>query len=209
MTVRDTSTLSKRALLRQERILDAAMAVILRHGFDRCGMQDIATESGITRAALYRYFRSKDEILHALVTAINAEANNEALLESRSDKPFGERLFRVFDSRLGKIQRMLREGKYGVEIAGATHRVTGELTIDADRSYLAIVADMFVEAARCGEIDSSATGIAPERYAEISVFAAKGLMKEAGDITYRDDYSESLRDLCRILCASISAQFPA
>ena len=203
--MQEANSLSKRAILRQEKILDAAMTVILRHGFDRCGMQDIALESGITRAALYRYFRSKDEVLHALVSAINAEANDAALAESRAEGPFAERLFKVLDRRLGRIQGILRQGSHGAEIADATHRVTGELTVEADRSYLTIVEDMFAEAARRGEINVSASGIAPERHAEICVFAAKGLMKQPGDIAYREDYAESLYDLCRVVCASLRA----
>lgn len=195
--------MSKRAADRQERILDSALAVILRHGFDRCAMQDIASESGITRAALYRYFGNKDEVLHALVTSINAKANQAALLESQSDRPFAERLFRVLDARLGRIQKVLRKGSHGIEISDATHRVTGELTTDADREYVQILKDMFVGAARRGEIDSSRTGISPERYAEIAIFSAKGLMKEEGDITYREDYSEILHELCDVICSSL------
>ncbi len=36
---------------------------------------------------------------------------------------------------------------------------------------------------------------------EITIFSAKGLMKEEGDITYREDYSEILHELCDVICS--------
>jgi AcrR family transcriptional regulator len=202
----ENGALSKRAVARHEKILDAALAVILRYGFDRCTMQDIAAESGITRAALYKYFRSKDEVLHALVTKINAEANDDALRESRSEKPFRERLRAVIDARLGRIQRILSQGGHGAEISDATHRIGGQLTVAADKAYLDLVTAMFAEAARCGEIDTSRTGLSLERYAELCVFAAKGLMREAGDIDYRADYAAAISDLSDVICAALDAK---
>ena len=201
----ENGTLSKRAVARHEKILDAALAVILRYGFDRCTMQDIAAESGITRAALYKYFRSKDEVLHALVSKINAEANDDALRESRAERPFCDRLKAVIDARLGRIQRMLFQGGHGAEISGATHRIGGQLTVAADKAYLELVSAMFVEAAKRGEIDTAKTGLSPEKYAELCVFAAKGLMREAGDIDYRADYAAAISDLIDVICAALDA----
>lgn len=201
--LQESKTISKRAVLRQAKIIDAALTVILRHGFDRCSMQDIAAESGITRAALYRYFSNKEEVLCALVVSINEKAAKDVLHESSSGRPFRERLFGVLNARLGRIQAILRQSEHGAEISGATHRVTGHLTVSADKAYLNIVQDMFVKAARSGEIDVSVTGMSPEQYAEICVFAAKGLMKEAGDVAYRRDYPDSLRKLCSVVCLSL------
>jgi AcrR family transcriptional regulator len=201
--VQSASAQSKRAVLRQKAILDAAMNIILKHGFDRCGMQDIAGEAGITRAALYRYFQNKDDVLRALVSSINEETNQEALRESRSDKPFCERLFHVLDVRLGRVQGLLRRGPHGGEVSDATHRVTGELTIAADEEYLRIVKSMFAEASKRGEIDTTRTDISPQQYAELCVFSAKGLMKEAGDLSYRANYQVALKNLSKVICASL------
>src|SRR5882757_39228 len=49
------------------RILDAALDVFSEYGFDGSSLQQIADRLDLTKAALYYYFRSKDELLEALV----------------------------------------------------------------------------------------------------------------------------------------------
>jgi AcrR family transcriptional regulator len=49
------------------RILDAALEVFSEHGFEGSSLQQIADRLDLTKAALYYYFRSKDELLEALV----------------------------------------------------------------------------------------------------------------------------------------------
>ncbi|MEV4166705.1 TetR family transcriptional regulator [Nonomuraea dietziae] len=49
-----------------ERILDAARALFAARGYRATSMQAIADEVGITKAALYYHFESKEEILHQL-----------------------------------------------------------------------------------------------------------------------------------------------
>ncbi len=52
---------------RKAQILDAAMQVFARRGFHKARMDDIAREAGLSKGALYWYFRSKDAIIEALV----------------------------------------------------------------------------------------------------------------------------------------------
>src|SRR5689334_2222426 len=52
---------------RQQQILDAAAAVIMRLGYDKTSMGDIAAEAGASRGTVYLYFKSKDELFEALV----------------------------------------------------------------------------------------------------------------------------------------------
>jgi hypothetical protein len=49
-----------------ERILEAARVLFAARGYRATSMQAIADEVGITKAALYYHFESKDEILHQL-----------------------------------------------------------------------------------------------------------------------------------------------
>lgn len=47
-------------------VLEAARRLFTRQGFDGTSMRDIATEVGLTNAALYYHFSSKDALLAAL-----------------------------------------------------------------------------------------------------------------------------------------------
>ncbi|MDF0752693.1 TetR family transcriptional regulator [Marinobacter sp. 71-i] len=52
--------------LREQQILDAAKRLFLEHRFHGLTLADIARETGVTKAALYRYFRSKELLFIAV-----------------------------------------------------------------------------------------------------------------------------------------------
>ncbi len=52
---------------RQQQILDAAAAVIIRLGYDKATMSDIAEAAGASRRTVYLYFKGKEELFEALL----------------------------------------------------------------------------------------------------------------------------------------------
>ena len=50
----------------QTRVLDAALKLIAEHGVSGTSLQMIADEMGVTKAAVYRQFKTKDEIVIAI-----------------------------------------------------------------------------------------------------------------------------------------------
>jgi len=52
---------------RQGQILDAAAAVIIRLGYDKATMSDIAEEAGASRRTVYLYFKGKEQLFEALL----------------------------------------------------------------------------------------------------------------------------------------------
>jgi AcrR family transcriptional regulator len=52
---------------RRDQIMDAALRVFARQGFDRATNKDIAREAGITPGLIYHYFESKEDLLKALL----------------------------------------------------------------------------------------------------------------------------------------------
>jgi TetR/AcrR family transcriptional regulator len=53
---------AKRAAIR-----DAAAALFAEHGFDGSSMSDLAQRCGTTKAGLYHYYASKEEVLHDIL----------------------------------------------------------------------------------------------------------------------------------------------
>jgi AcrR family transcriptional regulator len=51
---------------RRRQILDAAVRVFARQGFNGCRVSDIADEAGVAYGLVYHYFRSKEEVLDTL-----------------------------------------------------------------------------------------------------------------------------------------------
>jgi AcrR family transcriptional regulator len=58
---------------RRPEILDAALAVAAERGLDALSMRTVAQRLGLTPMALYGYFRSKDELLDAVVGRLLSE----------------------------------------------------------------------------------------------------------------------------------------
>ena len=52
---------------RRNQILEAAMAVFARQGFDQARMDDVAQEARLSKGALYLYYKSKDAIIAAIL----------------------------------------------------------------------------------------------------------------------------------------------
>ncbi|MGI5168380.1 TetR/AcrR family transcriptional regulator [Spirillospora sp. CA-253888] len=55
---------------RRQQILDAARVCFIRRGIHETSMQDIFTESGLSAGAVYRYFKSKNEIIEAITVTV-------------------------------------------------------------------------------------------------------------------------------------------
>jgi AcrR family transcriptional regulator len=57
----------RRKQARPRELLDAARALFVEKGFTAARAQDIAARAGVSKATLYLYFRSKEELLQALI----------------------------------------------------------------------------------------------------------------------------------------------
>ena len=64
----------RRGRLDRERILDAAQAIAERDGVPRLTMRRIGAELGADPTAVYRHFRSKDELLVELADRLFGSA---------------------------------------------------------------------------------------------------------------------------------------
>jgi AcrR family transcriptional regulator len=70
---------------RRQQIVDAARARFASHGFARTSMTDIVEASGLSVGSIYRYFRSKDEIVTAICDQAGQALPAELTAESVHD----------------------------------------------------------------------------------------------------------------------------
>jgi AcrR family transcriptional regulator len=107
--------LASSQLRRIRRVVDAAIALAERGGFDAVKLRDVAEASGVALGTLYKYFRSKEEIL---LFAVNEDMERlEAVIGEkppRGDTPtervteFFARATRGFVRRPAYAQAVLR-----------------------------------------------------------------------------------------------------
>jgi AcrR family transcriptional regulator len=79
---------------RRNQILAAASTVFARSGFHEARMDDIAEEVGLSKGALYLYYKSKDAIIAALLKFFFEKEVNQlrALLQTEQHRPVREQL---------------------------------------------------------------------------------------------------------------------
>ena len=77
---------------RQAQILEAALEVFARQGFHDARMDDIAQASGLSKGALYLYYKSKDAIIGALMRTIFSVVMRGVRTIEQSDQSARERI---------------------------------------------------------------------------------------------------------------------
>jgi AcrR family transcriptional regulator len=70
----------------RDRILNAALDLFIEKGFDKTSLREIAEQIGVTKAALYYHFASKEDILMALHQRLH-EFGSDALAQLGDQEP--------------------------------------------------------------------------------------------------------------------------
>src|SRR5215469_5986081 len=94
---------------RRTQILEAAMAVFARQGFDKARMDDIAQEVGLSKGALYLYYKSKDAIISAILQFFFSQAMKklQGFLESEEQPSVSEQLLRLNQYYIAEMKWMV------------------------------------------------------------------------------------------------------
>jgi len=91
---------------RRNQILEAASNVFSERGLQKARMDDIVHESGLSKGALYWYFKSKDEIINAI---LRRYLDHElAVIKKLADQPGSaeQRLRKFVDLMIADLTRM-------------------------------------------------------------------------------------------------------
>lgn len=109
-----------RAAERAARILDAAAELIAHYGYDKTTVSDIAQAAGISKGAVYLHWKSKDELMEALVWR---EGLNylEAWADRVDTDPDGDTFYGIY--RLGLL--LLAESPFLLALVGQNRRMMG------------------------------------------------------------------------------------
>ena len=103
-----------------QRVLEAALKLVGAHGLAAISMDDLATESGVSRATLYRLFPGKAALFTSLLHEYSPLDPVTRLLETRRSEPpevlmpvIATTVYRVFygagESRLGILRALFFE----------------------------------------------------------------------------------------------------
>jgi AcrR family transcriptional regulator len=74
---------------RADRILDAAAKLIVHYGYDKTTVSDIAAEAGVSKGAIYLHWKSKDDLLEALIYRESDHLVEDMLARIEADSEAG------------------------------------------------------------------------------------------------------------------------
>jgi AcrR family transcriptional regulator len=141
--------------------LDTTAALVAKHGLRSVTMSQIAEETGIGRATLYKYFSGVEAILVAWHER-QVAAHLEYLTEVRDQAgDAGERLEAVLEA-----YALISHEYHGTELAALVHR--GEHVARAQQQLSDLIRDLLTEAAETGDLRDD---VAPEELASYCLHA--------------------------------------
>jgi AcrR family transcriptional regulator len=129
---------------RREQILAAARTCFLRNGLHSTSMQDLIREADLSVGAVYRYFKSKNDIINAI--AVNVAGGLQHLLEeiaaTQPPLPLSEAVQvwaeATLDPSIGEIVRVRYTGmRSAFETIARNAVASGDLPADADPAAVA------------------------------------------------------------------------
>jgi AcrR family transcriptional regulator len=94
---------------RRHQIMDAALNVFSHLGFERASMDDIAKEAGVSKGALYLYYKSKDAIIAKLLQLFFDQALKQVKLLAAGEGSVTEQLLaftRVLTREMDRMAAM-------------------------------------------------------------------------------------------------------
>ncbi|MEO8750917.1 MAG: TetR/AcrR family transcriptional regulator [Allobranchiibius sp.] len=129
----------------REATLDTTAALVAEHGLASVTMSQIAKDTGIGRATLYKYFPDVDSILTAWhERQISAHLAQLAEIGEQAGTP-RERLQAVLQAFA-----FIARGNHDTDLAALMHR--GGHVVRAQQHLHAFIADLIAEAAKAGEL---------------------------------------------------------
>jgi len=151
---------------RKNQILEAAIAVFARLGFQRARMDDIADEVGLSKGALYLYYKSKDAIIAALLKYLFTQEFRrlQRLIEADDETSVSERLLTLIHQFASTMEWMASLMPIAFEfyaIAGRDKEVRQFLRgyFKEYRSELAHLIQRGIESGELREVDAEAAAI--------------------------------------------------
>ncbi len=154
---------------RKNQILDAAMNIFAKMGFHNARMDDVAQESGLSKGALYWYFKSKDAIIAAILERLfHLALKDLQRLEQTQEGSVREGLLAYSQQLLGYMERMrpLQPMMYEFYALMGRQKLVQQFGKAYYREYIAIMAKVIQHGIERGEfkavnpVDVAATFVA-------------------------------------------------
>ena len=147
-----------------EKILSTAHALFTTKGYEKTSMQDIVEALGMSKGAIFHHFKSKEDILDAVMNQQYEQVNAEmrGWFHEVKGLPAKEKLQSLLLRNISDVERMKEFNTLGINMLGSPHLVLGVMQGNYEKS-----APVLAEVFREGIADGSITTDFPDECAEV------------------------------------------
>ncbi len=172
---------------RRKHILKCAFDVVLRYGYQRMTMDDVAKASGMSRPALYLHFKNKGEIFNAMASEMMGQALENARAALNGKGSMEDRLFAAVKSAILDPVEFLHATAHGAELLDLKHQLAGDIIKDWHAKKAAMVAEALEKSGT-----AKAKGMTGAALATILIDGMEGLKQRAQTPEERSDGARAL-----------------
>lgn len=157
---------------KQKSILEAAWQVFATYGFRKTSMDDIAQTAGMSRPALYQYYRNKEDILRQLVQYFYDKAELGVAEALGQTGPVPDVLAAAFAAQDAGLVETMLSSPHGLEILDTSKSVAGDMIGIGENRLSALYADWLRRLESAGQAHLTGT---PDEVANSITAAMKGI----------------------------------
>jgi len=164
--------------IRKQEILEGALRVFARKGYDKTTITDIAKELGISQGLCYRYYASKEEIYDvALETYAEYIVNSNMERFNLKGMTFKERIM-TFSGGIEEYRSPEKDDDLLYELfhGGQSQKMHDQLMMKVSEKLVPHIVGTLNEAKKCGEINISDT----DTFAYFFVYGQLGMILSKG-----------------------------
>ena len=182
---------------RRRALLDAALAVFSRYGYQKTSMDEVARSAQLSRQGLYLHFATKEELFQAAVRNALEHSSGAAVAALTSvSLPLDQRLVRAFDEWLGRYIGIM--GGDASDLIEATSRLSGTMLTQYEEMF----SDAVTKAIRCSRLLASykSPGITARQITDTLLATARGLKHSSKS---REQFVRGFAVAVKLLCNPI------
>ena len=148
----------------KEKIISATMDLIIKDGFSRLTLAKVAKKAGITKAAIYWYFSSKEALLNVMAASLRTTFIDSAKQMALQPIPPLQKIEALFDALENSEihKKCLLLIKVFLELY-STDDKTKSVIQDGYKEYIKIIQGIFDEAIKAKKINTAISSIALSR----------------------------------------------
>lgn len=190
----DTSPANRK----RERVLEAAIELFSRYGYERTTVDLIAAESRCAKGTVYAYFEDKEGLFRAVATEVCARFMAAAEGAATSGAALESRLLALLSAKYTYLYELVHGSPHAAELLDAKNAVAADVIEKADARYKRLLVQLLAQAQEEGTLSLARVELEPGAAGALLMRSAAGVSQEAKSATEHKRY---LGELVRVFLA--------